>query len=165
MLSLRQNGRHFPDDTFKWMFWNENIWISLKISSTFVRKGPSNNIPALVQIMAWHRAGDKALSKTMMVSVLTHICQLIRHLTHRGRVRVTHICVSKHADLLSIGLQWTNIEILVEIPTFPSMKMLSELLCRTFRLNMSIYVPVSFPRLWWFLYDLPAIVALDVADL
>ena len=36
--------------------------------------GPINNIPALVQIMAWRRAGDKSLSEPMMVSLLTHIC-------------------------------------------------------------------------------------------
>ena len=32
----------------------------------FVPKGPINNIPALVQIMAWRRTGDKALSEPMM---------------------------------------------------------------------------------------------------
>ena len=35
---------------------------------------PINNISALVQIMAWHRPGDKPLSEPMMVSLLTHIC-------------------------------------------------------------------------------------------
>ena len=29
----------------------------------FVPKGPINNIPALVQIMAWRRPGDKPLSE------------------------------------------------------------------------------------------------------
>ena len=33
-----------------------------------------NNIPALVQIMACLRPGDKPLSEPMMVSLLTHIC-------------------------------------------------------------------------------------------
>ena len=33
-----------------------------------------NNIPALVQIMAWHRPGDKPLSEPMMVRLPTHIC-------------------------------------------------------------------------------------------
>ena len=33
-----------------------------------------NNIPALVQIMAWRRPGDKPLSEPMMVNLLTHIC-------------------------------------------------------------------------------------------
>ena len=37
---------------FKCIFLNENIWISIKISLKFVPKGPINNIPALVQIMA-----------------------------------------------------------------------------------------------------------------
>ena len=33
-----------------------------------------NNIPALVQIMAWRRPGDKPVSEPMMFSVLTYIC-------------------------------------------------------------------------------------------
>ena len=37
-------------------------------------KGPINNIPALVQIMAWRRSGDKPLSEPMVVSLLTHTC-------------------------------------------------------------------------------------------
>ena len=31
-LRPRQNGRHFPDDIFKWIFLNENVWISIHIS-------------------------------------------------------------------------------------------------------------------------------------
>ena len=79
----RQNGRHFADDTFKWIFLNENAWIQLKISLTLVHKGPINNIPALVQVMAWRRPGDKPLSEPMLVSLLTHICvtrpQWVKH--------------------------------------------------------------------------------------
>ena len=73
-LRPRRNGRHFPDDTFKYMFLTENISISIKISLTFVPKDPINNIPALVQIMVWRRPGDKPLSDRMMISLLTHIC-------------------------------------------------------------------------------------------
>ena len=73
-LRPRQNGRHFPDDIFKRIFLNENVWIWLKISLKFVPKGPINNIPALVQIMAWRRPGDKPLSEPMMVNLSTHIC-------------------------------------------------------------------------------------------
>ena len=51
-LRLRQNGRHFADSIFKCIFLNENIWIPIKISLKFIPKGPINNIPALVQIMA-----------------------------------------------------------------------------------------------------------------
>ena len=70
-LRPRQDGRHFPNDIFKCIFLNENVWIS--ISLKFVPKGPINNIPALVQIMAWRRPGDKPLFEPMMVSLLTHI--------------------------------------------------------------------------------------------
>ena len=73
-LRPRPTRRHFADDTFKFIFLNENVWIPIKISLNFVRKGPINNIPALVQIMAWCRPGDKPLSEPMMVSLPTHIC-------------------------------------------------------------------------------------------
>ena len=73
-LRPRQNGRHFADDTFKRIFLNGNVLISIKISLKFVPKGTINNIPALVQIMAWRRPGDKPLSEPRMVSLPTHIC-------------------------------------------------------------------------------------------
>ena len=60
-LRLRQNVRHFADDTFKRIFLNENIRISIKISLKFVLKCPINNISALVEIMAWPRPGGKPL--------------------------------------------------------------------------------------------------------
>ena len=66
-LRPTQNGRHFPDDNFKCIFLNENIWMSIKMSLNFVPKGPINNIPALVQIMAWRLVGAKPLCETMMV--------------------------------------------------------------------------------------------------
>ena len=52
-----QNGHRFPDDTFKCNVLNENVRISIKISLKFVPTGPSNNIPASVQIMACRLAG------------------------------------------------------------------------------------------------------------
>ena len=64
-----QDGPHFPDDIFKCIFLNENALISIKIPLKFVPKGPINNIPALVPIMAWRRPGDKPLSVPMMVSL------------------------------------------------------------------------------------------------
>ena len=67
-LRPRQNGRDFPDDIFNWIFLKENVSITIKISLKFVPKGPSNNIPALVQMMAWRRPGDKPSSELMMVS-------------------------------------------------------------------------------------------------
>ena len=73
-LRPRQNGHRFTDDTFKRIFLYENVRISIKISLKFVPYGPINNNPALVQIMAWRRLGDKPLSEPMMVSLLTHLC-------------------------------------------------------------------------------------------
>ena len=73
-LRPRQNGRLFADDTFKRIFLNENIRISIKIPLKFVPQGLINNIPSLVLIMAWRRLGDKPLSEPMMVRSLTHIC-------------------------------------------------------------------------------------------
>ena len=73
-IEAETNGRHFADAIFKCIFFNENVWILIQISLKFVPKGPINNIPALVQIMAWRRPGDKPLSEPMMVSLTTHIC-------------------------------------------------------------------------------------------
>ena len=86
----RQNGRNFADDISKWIFLNENVWIPIKISLKFVPQGPINNIPALVQIMAWRRPGAEPLSGPMMVRLPTHICvtqpqwvnKLLFHLFH-----------------------------------------------------------------------------------
>ena len=73
-LKPRQNGRHFADDVFKRIFLNENIWIQINISLKFVSRAPINNIPTLVEIMAWRRQGDKPLSEPLMVRFLTHTC-------------------------------------------------------------------------------------------
>ena len=59
-LKPRQNGHHFPDDIFKCILMNENVWISLSC----VLKFPIDNIPG----------ADKQLSEPMMVGLLTHIC-------------------------------------------------------------------------------------------
>ena len=72
-LRPRQNGRHFPDDIFKCIFLDENVWIPIDISLMFVPRGSIYNNPALFQIMAWRRSGDKPLSEPMMVSLQTHI--------------------------------------------------------------------------------------------
>ena len=73
-LTPGQNGCHFTDDIFRCIFVNEKFCILIRISLKFVPNFPINNRPALVQVMAWHRPGDKPLSEPMMVSLLTHIC-------------------------------------------------------------------------------------------
>ena len=73
-LRPRSNRRHFADDMFKCISLIENVSILIQISLKFVPMGPINNIPALVQIMARCRPGDKPLSEPMMDSLPTHIC-------------------------------------------------------------------------------------------
>ena len=53
-------------DIIKYKFVNENDLIAIKISLTFVPEGPINDIPVLIQIMAWCWPGGKPLSKPMM---------------------------------------------------------------------------------------------------
>ena len=65
-LRPKQNGRHFAVDIFKFIFVNEICDILIQISLKYVPRGPVDNMPALVQMMAWHRTGDKSLSETMM---------------------------------------------------------------------------------------------------
>ena len=74
ILRPKQDGRHFAADIFICIFLNENVWISLKISLKFVPIVRINNVLVLVQIVAWHRPGDKPLSEPMMVSLLMLIC-------------------------------------------------------------------------------------------
>ena len=62
-----QNVHHFADDTFRCTFLNENVRILINISLNFVPKGPINNIPALVQMMAWPRIGNKTLSEPLLI--------------------------------------------------------------------------------------------------
>ena len=61
-----QNGRHFTDNIFNYIFMNENIIILMQISLKFAPMGPIDNKSALVQVTAWHRPGDKPLYEPML---------------------------------------------------------------------------------------------------
>ena len=65
-LRPRQHGRHFADHIFTCIFFNENRCILIKISLQYACKGPVDNNPILVQIMACRRTGDNPLSEPMM---------------------------------------------------------------------------------------------------
>ena len=77
-LRRRRNGQDFADDIFKHIFFNENVWIAIEISLKFVPRGQINNIPALVQIMAWCRPGD---TETLLVCLVVHIFMTVLHTT------------------------------------------------------------------------------------
>ena len=53
------------DDIFKSIF-NESVWIPITISLKFVPKGPIDYNSALVQVVTWHRAGEKPLPESML---------------------------------------------------------------------------------------------------
>ena len=63
----------FSRRVLKLIFLNENVWTCFKISFKFVPNGPITIQPALVQIMAWCRTGNKLLSQTKKTQILMHI--------------------------------------------------------------------------------------------
>ena len=65
---LTYRGRDKMDSISQTTFSNAFSWmkISIDISLNFVPYGPTDYKSALVQIMAWRRAGDKPLYEPMM---------------------------------------------------------------------------------------------------
>ena len=64
------------DDIFKSIFLYENDRIPIHVSLKLVPRSPTDNKPALVQVMDWRRTGDKPLSEPMM----THLADAyMRH--------------------------------------------------------------------------------------
>ena len=61
-----KKGLHFAVDTFKCISVNESFCNFIGISLKFVPKGPIDNKPALLQLMAWRRIGDKPFSEAML---------------------------------------------------------------------------------------------------
>ena len=54
------------DNIFKCIFLNKKDKIPIQVSLKLVPMGPIDNKPALVQVMVWHRTGDKPLPEPMM---------------------------------------------------------------------------------------------------
>ena len=67
-LPPEQNGHHFTDDIVECIFTNKKFCILIRISPKVVPKGPIDNNAALVQVRAWRRTGDTALSEQMLLS-------------------------------------------------------------------------------------------------
>ena len=107
-LRPRQNGRRFPDNIFKCISLDENVWISLQMSLKFVPKVRINNIPALVWIMAWRRTGDKPLSEPMMGNSVTHICvtrpQWVNGCLHRGYAFIESINTDRTQTIVILAI-------------------------------------------------------------
>ena len=105
-LRPRKDGRHFAHNILTCIFFNRNCCILIKFSLKYVCKGPIDNNPSLVQIMAWRRSGDKPLSEPMMISLPSHICvtrpqwvkQNYFHLTGPKSLNIDFIYSSIHAQ-------------------------------------------------------------------
>ena len=82
------------------------MWIWIEFSLKFVPKGSINNIPALVQVMAWHRPGDKPLSEPMMVSLLMHIC-----VTWPQCVNCLYVSISRSRMIFGLWSKRLNINL------------------------------------------------------
>ena len=106
----------FSRRQFQMHFLNENVWISIKISLTFVPKSPFNNIPALVQIMAcqatrhclnqlwlayWRMYVSLGLSE---LSIRRIICTVIMK-THLGNIGMHNFSWKAHSALINY---WWN---------------------------------------------------------
>ena len=97
-LGLRRNRRHFAD-IFKCIFLNENVWILIKISLEFAPRVRIDSIPAMVQIMALCRPGDKSLSEPMVVRLSPHICVTRpRWANHYFIIIIS--CLARHCESL-----------------------------------------------------------------
>ena len=65
-LPLDKMAAIVADNIFKCIFLNENDKIWIQISLKLVPRSPIDNKPALIQVMAWCRTGDKPLPEPMM---------------------------------------------------------------------------------------------------
>ena len=84
-----------------------------------------NNIPALVQIMAWCRPGDKPLSEPMVVSLLMHKCatrlQWVKHyhsivFLHHSPIMIQQSMMSQKSLLMWNGRIWSYFEPTIHTP-------------------------------------------------
>ena len=60
-----QNGHHFADNIFKYLFMNEKNFYFL-IPLKFAPKALTDNKSTLVLVMAWRWTGDKPLPEPML---------------------------------------------------------------------------------------------------
>ena len=64
MAFIEPMHRNKPNITYLLRWWY--IYFEMHYITKFVPKGPIDNNWALVQIMAWHRIGDKPLSEPVL---------------------------------------------------------------------------------------------------
>ena len=68
--SLDKMTANFAEDIFKCILLNENDKIAIQISMKFVPMGTIDNMPAMVQTMAWRLLGNKPLPEPIMAQFI-----------------------------------------------------------------------------------------------
>ena len=109
-LRLKQDDWHFH--FFKFIFLIENCYISTQISMMIVFNGQVNDMPSLVQIMAWHWTGTKPLSESMIL-FMHHLASLnwtnkIHPISHPPRWAMgCLLCIFlENINLVITSLRW-----------------------------------------------------------
>ena len=69
-LPLDKMAANFADDIFNRICFNENMWILIKISPTFIPNSPIDNKLALDRLMAWRRTVDKPLTEQKLTQYI-----------------------------------------------------------------------------------------------
>ena len=69
-LPLYKMAAILTEDIFNGIFLKENVRILIQISLKYVPRSPIDNKPALVQVMAWRRLGDKPLAGPVMTQFI-----------------------------------------------------------------------------------------------
>ena len=95
---LWQNGHQCPDDIFKRIFVNENVRVLIRISLKFVPETSIDNMPALVQVMAWRRQVTNHYLNQCWPSLLMHIGGTYYTVTLNDDV----YCMGRHYALLAL---------------------------------------------------------------
>ena len=104
-LLLLAKWGHFRRRIFKCTFMNEKSCILIQDPLNFVSKGPIDNNPGLVQIIASRRIGDKSLSEQMLTRFIdTYMCtrgdELNRNGHHHGHSSVSSGHIGQHFNRL-----------------------------------------------------------------
>ena len=95
--------RHFADNIFLCIFLSAKFRIWIQISLKLVRSGAIDNKPALFQVMAWRRAGDKPLSEPML-TLFTDA-----YMRHQGRwVKAWRHMISEVVCNCNSGSTWCD---------------------------------------------------------
>ena len=102
ILRPKQNGCYFPDNIFRCILLPENVWIFIKISLYFLPVVSVNNFPALVQIMAWHRPGDRLLSEPLMV----RLAMIMHHSASTSYYRFGNAISNNNTYLIYRSFLW-----------------------------------------------------------